>query len=378
MLNSDTSPRSTRPRVFVGEYLCGGGMLDTPLDAIPPSLLREGTAMWRAIVDDVAQWAIVQTPVDPRLSLPESSLQPSDQTAVQTVVMQPCAEPWVGWIDAARDCEFALVVIPESDDLSTKGISLMRAAGIHVLAPTGGAIGLTVDKWSTAKWLHQHDIAHPDTWSLEPHRRGTAGRHYVHSRPHAAGLLDTPVPGSDVPGFLVKPRDGCGAMGIRWFNELDAALASMGQHEITQQYFHGRSASVSVVANGENGRVCMLPAVWQNIEEVPHTASPESHFVYLGGSGPLPSELQLRAQALTSRILQALPGKICGFVGIDMILGNDANHDCVIEVNPRLTTSYIGQRQMTDENLTQRLVTEQDHPPAFTVSPESVHWDLQN
>lgn len=387
MLSSDNTTPSSLPCVFVAEYLCGGGMLDTPVEAIPESLLREGTAMWRALVDDVSGWANVRTPVDPRLTLPPStsSFPTSASSAaprVEAVPMQPCAEPWVGWIAAARNCDMALVIIPETDGLLTKGITLLRAAGVTVLAPTGKAIGLTADKWATAKWLHQNDIAHPTTWSLEQRRASQTERHYTCSRPLAAGRIDPVFSDFPASGYLVKPRDGCGAMEIRRYDELEPALASMGTHEITQQFWSGRSASISIIASNDHARVTMLPAVWQHLEAMPHAALRDnmstSHFVYRGGSGPLASELQLRAQALTARVLQALPGKLAGFVGIDLVLGADANHDAVIEINSRLTTSYIGLRQMTDENLTRRLIGSYDHAATITVPPESIHWNLHS
>lgn len=387
MLSCDSPTTTKLPRVFVAEYLCGGGMLDMPVEAIPESLLREGTAMWRALVDDVSGWANVRTPVDPRLALP-SSTRPhltsasSNTASVEAVPMQPCAEPWAGWIAAARQCDMALVIIPETDGLLTKGISLLRAAGVNVLAPNGKSIGLTADKWATAKWLHQNDIAHPTTWSLEQRRGGHTERRYTCSRPLAAGSVDPVFSDFPAAGYLVKPRDGCGAMEIRRYDELEPALASMGEHEITQQYWSGRSASISVIASNEGGRVSMLPAVWQHLDTMPrvapHHRMSTSHFVYQGGSGPLASELQLRAHALTTRVLHALPGKLAGFVGIDLVLGADANHDAVIEINSRLTTSYIGLRQMTDENLTRRLVGNHDHATTINVPAESIHWNLHS
>ncbi len=338
--------------------------------------------MWQALVADVTDWANVRTPIDPRLSPPSSGLAPSASARVEVIPMRPCPEPWAGWIAAARECDMAILIIPETDGLLTKGISLLRAAGINVLAPTGTAIGLTADKWATAKCLHQNNIAHPDTWSLERRRTESADRQYTRSRPLAAGRLDPVFSGFPSSGYLVKPRDGCGAAHIRRYDELEPALASMKPHEITQKYWAGRSASVLVIASAENARVSVLPAVWQNLEVVPHSASHDSastsHFAYQGGSGPLASELQLRAHALTSRVLQALPGKICGFVGIDLILGEDANHDAVIEINSRLTTSYIGLRQMTDENLTRRLFGSHDDAATIKAPAESVHWNLHS
>jgi predicted ATP-grasp superfamily ATP-dependent carboligase len=42
-----------------------------------------------------------------------------------------------------------------------------------------------------------------------------------------------------------------------------------------------------------------------------------------------------------------------GYVGVDLVLGaaEDASGDHAIEINPRLTTSYIGLRRLSRNNL---------------------------
>ena len=42
-----------------------------------------------------------------------------------------------------------------------------------------------------------------------------------------------------------------------------------------------------------------------------------------------------------------------GYLGVDLVLGEaaDGSDDVVIEINPRLTTSYVGLRALARENL---------------------------
>lgn len=372
-----------RLRVFVAEFLCGGGMAGTPLAAIPSTLLSEGEQMWRSIVEDFSKWAMVRTPVDTRLDLRY------EHAGVEKINIRRCVTPWEQWIQAARDCDVSLVIIPESDGLLSQGIAMLRASKIDVLAPVANAIRVASDKWATAKWLHRAGIAHPETWTLEPGGyAGDSDRRYACSRPRATrrGEMGR-IPCADH-GYLVKPRDGCGAMHINHFDELEPALASMGPYEITQQRLVGRPASVIVVGNHRTGRGVMLPAVWQSIDERTRgepssrnslptgELSAASDFAYRGGCGPIAGEMQSRAHALVARTMQMLPGKLSGFIGIDLILGADANQDAVIEINPRLTTSYIGVRRMTDENLTERLFGPATRSPSISVPTESVVWDL--
>ena len=59
-------------------------------------------------------------------------------------------------------------------------------------------------------------------------------------------------------------------------------------------------------------------------------------------------------------------------MGVDLILGNHAEEDCVIEINPRLTTSYLLLRQAAQENLAESIVRwslEHCPPPSFSLAP---------
>ena len=64
------------------------------------------------------------------------------------------------------------------------------------------------------------------------------------------------------------------------------------------------------------------------------------------------TELAERATPIATQALKSIPGAL-GYVGVDLVLGkaSDGSEDVVIEINPRLTTSYVGLRAMTEDNL---------------------------
>jgi predicted ATP-grasp superfamily ATP-dependent carboligase len=66
----------------------------------------------------------------------------------------------------------------------------------------------------------------------------------------------------------------------------------------------------------------------------------------------LAEPLTRRAQRLAVAAVAALPPTV-GYVGVDLVLGeaDDGRDDVVIEVNPRLTTSYVGLRRLVRGNL---------------------------
>ncbi len=68
--------------------------------------------------------------------------------------------------------------------------------------------------------------------------------------------------------------------------------------------------------------------------------------------------LNQRAKRLAAQVLGGLPGAL-GFLGIDLVLGDDpaGSQDVVIEINPRLTTSYVGLRRLAEGNLAAAMLT---------------------
>jgi predicted ATP-grasp superfamily ATP-dependent carboligase len=111
-----------------------------------------------------------------------------------------------------------------------------------------------------------------------------------------------------------------------------------------ERFCPGTPASVSFLC-GLDGLRIALPACRQRLSD-------DGCFRYLGGELPLPAELARRAPAVAERAVSALPGEF-GYLGVDLVLGeaSDGADDVVIEINPRLTTSYIGLRAAVEENL---------------------------
>ena len=110
-------------------------------------------------------------------------------------------------------------------------------------------------------------------------------------------------------------------------------------------------------------RAILLPAVEQRI-------SGDDELRYLGGrfcasaSPPVSTELVRRTLAAV--------GAEAGWIGIDFILAGDpppaagaaptTGHALVVDVNPRLTTSYVLYRAATDRNLSALLIGDSNAP----------------
>jgi predicted ATP-grasp superfamily ATP-dependent carboligase len=158
-----------------------------------------------------------------------------------------------------------------------------------------------------------------------------------------------------LPPWIVKPRFGAGSVGVRVHNSHPHPLsrkAGRGEQEkvredveiegeVIQPLIVGRAASVAFLI-GPKQTIALAPC-WQHLDE---------GFQYLGGSTPIPSDLAVRAVSIARRAIDAVSG-LNGYVGVDVILGDE---DMAIETNPRLTTSYIGLRQLAQDNLAEALL----------------------
>jgi len=225
------------------------------------------------------------------------------------------------------EADWTILVAPEWDDILLQRSRRCLQHGGRLLGPGPETIQLAADKEALAHYLQQHDLPVPSGRSLQ---RGD------------------PLPDSfDFPAVL-KPRFGAGSAGIRWVNDPTDQLAwdaSFDEYRL-ESYCPGVPISVAVLL-GPTGNT-VLPPCYQSLSQ-DHT------FTYLGGQTPISDELVERAERLAHRVAAVLPDGV-GYVGLDMVLGEDAQQDVLIEVNPRLTTSYVGLSALVDGNLAEGML----------------------
>jgi predicted ATP-grasp superfamily ATP-dependent carboligase len=302
--------------IFLYEWATGGGLVEET-GSLPPSLLREGAAMVGALAADLMriEGARVTVLRDPRvlnLALPGCELvDVLDKRSHQGEL-----ERLANAVDAT------ILIAPEFDRILLDTSRRVVAAGGLLASPSPEFIAIAADKHRTCELLAAAGIPTPPGVLLESND----------SLPHA---FQYPA--------VLKPVDGAGSQ--------DTYLVS-GPHDTPpayawprrlERYMPGLPASVAVLC-GPGGRV-PLAACKQRISE-------DGRFRYLGGELPLAPGLAERATTLAERALSALPSTV-GYVGVDLVLGLNPNgdEDAVIEVNPRLTTSYVGLRAAAQQNL---------------------------
>ena len=290
------------PSVFVYEHVTAVGLGREP-DSPHHSLWVEGRAMRDAISADFAAVPDVEVLSFPD-DLPEADLLPTFR-------------------ELAKRADWSFVLAPETGGELERLTREVAGVGGRLLGPSADAIALTADKLRLAEWWEVHGVPTPRTVLVN---RGC----------EPAGVSCTTRGFTPAVHQILKPRDGAGSESTflaRTPTEYAAALEQSSGPMIAQEYVAGRPASVAFLV-GPTQTVPLLPTF--------QVLSTDDRFRYEGGQLPIPPELAERAVRLGTEAINCVPG-LFGYVGVDLILGE---HDTAVEINPRLTTSYVGLRAL--------------------------------
>jgi predicted ATP-grasp superfamily ATP-dependent carboligase len=282
--------------------------------------------MLQAVLADFRAWGAVRTitTLDRRL---DHFALPADEVVCVTPGQHASAfASLLGQSDAA------LIIAPETDGVLARLSAIVEEAGIPLLSCSSAAVAIASDKAVCYDLFRQADLPTPLT---RPSSFSTA--------PQVADQVGYPL--------VIKPIDGVGCEGVCLVMEpAELADALTLVHQVTshdaiilQSFVAGVHASASLLAAGEQGLPLSLNG--QAIE----VGRP---FVYRGGEVPLLHPMAARALTVAQSAIRLIPG-LRGYVGVDLILTHD--EALLIEINPRLTTSYVGLRQVIDLNLAQAI-----------------------
>jgi len=317
-------------KLFLYEHITSGALIDEPL---PSSLAREGNDMLTAIVQDLIQLANIELFIlrDARLE----ALEKMDAVTTNHIyTINNSASFHSHYFDAINNADMVLAIAPETDGVLDKIQQQILDSGTQLLASQTKATQISSDKYLCHQKLSAFGISSPTTvkaseWSLNKF--------------------------SSTTGFIIKPQDGAGCIDTFFMRNSSTLEDWLESHPdelnnaIVQPYIEGSAISLSLLVDHNDTRVLAINQ--QNIE------LNNDKLVFLGSivNGVTETDLSFsQATKIAQNIHQAIAG-LWGFVGIDLILHQDKIF--VIDINPRLTTSYIGLRQSLNHNPAELLFT---------------------
>lgn len=332
-------------RLLIYEWVTGGGLVGHQ-GPLPESLLREGLAMVQAAAADAAGVEGVAPALLRDLRLPSLSAEGGEIVEVASRSEHDAAIQ-----ELASEADAVLVIAPETDGVLLKTVQRMEASGARLLSPGAELVAVAGDKQRTGDALQAAGVPAPTARRLEPDQRLPS---------------DFPYPA------VLKPLDGAGSQDTHVVAHAGEQIPAYAWPRRLERFLPGTPASVAVL--GVVGVVgddpIALPPCRQRI-------SIDGRLSYQGGSTPLAPRLAERASQLAIDAAHALPAFV-GLVGIDLVLGDDPDGslDAVIEVNPRLTTSYVGLRRIVHGGLIgPMLAAAAGKRPTLEIDSKSIAWD---
>lgn len=320
-------------RVFLSEYLTCGALSGSK-EAIE-SLAVEGAAMLRALAQDAA--AIPDCQVDVTW---DQALPPFGVANVIVHSVRSAAEELAVFQQLARNADATLVIAPEFDGILESRCRLVRKVGGQLVGSTTEAIDLCSDKLALAAHLERTGVPTIPTELCD----------FIE-------LARRFADGNDLK-FVVKPRFGAGSVDtffIRSAWDVEAAreafvVGGTSTDPIVQPFVAGETLSVAAIV--ESNAIEFFPICRQHIE-----LSDRLH--YVGGCVPVRTRCDEKVYDVTRRAMAAVPD-LRGYIGVDLLLPSRQaaeQEPLVVEINPRLTSSYHGYRLLSNVNLAERMLS---------------------
>lgn len=328
-------------RIFVFEYVTGGGMIR---GTVPPSLIEEGDMMLGALINDLAELPSIEL-----TTLRDARLDEPDWFAEVHYVHDE-DEFWHAWQTLLDDADAVWPVAPETGGWLERLSRDVTAAGKILLNSRPEAVRVAASKYLTAQCLAGHGLPVVPTWRLADHRLQAARC------------------------WVVKPDDGVGCLGARICrseDELAAVTDASGDcgAYVIQPFIEGQPASLCLLCREGDARLLSC-----NLQRI---AVFNDEFHLLGCIVNGLADDRSRYARMAREIAAALPD-LWGLVGVDFIASEPG--PLLLEINPRLTTSYAGLKSSLGENpaaLVLDLIETDVLMPARQISPAPIDVSLE-
>lgn len=326
-------------RIFIFEFVSGGGFNKVN---IPISLFCEGYGMLRSIIMDFKSLNFeIRTMLDYRI-FHLAQFLPVDEVS-NTRNMDNFLKKFKTYV---RECKYIFIIAPESSNILYKLTEIAKKANRILLSTNLKGISLGMSKLNTYYFFKENKATTPKTY-LIPKRKKLLDNEFILQK---FNRLKKPV--------VIKPEDGVGAESIYYFEsqyQLKRFFLKFphkveyGRKYIIQEFIEGKDLSMSLIGrpytrDSQFKGPLLLSINSQNID------IKNSNFKskYYGGTTPIENYMDVKNNL--NAILEKINfSDVTGYFGIDFIRSSDAKL-YFIEINPRLTTSYIGLRNVINHN----------------------------
>lgn len=320
-------------KVAIIEYLSGGGFSDRNL---PSSILSEGYGILNSALRDFKEAGHqTYTLLDSRIAMFKPPLR-----ADKIHLVNSKEEFKIKIVNLLKNVEISLIIAPEAEGILADLLYLSEGLNVESLNCKIDSINIVCNKFKLYERLKENGLPVPKT------RKVVIDEGFEKIQRSVENMV-FPI--------IVKPTEGVGCHGlsvVRRFSQLPIAISKVKEEAKTntcliQEFVKGVHASISLFSNGREAVPLTL-----NLQMMALNA-PDKTSSYLGGIVPFDHELKDRAFHMAKRAVELFNG-LRGYIGVDLILSEDGPF--LIEINPRLTVSYIGLRLVSNLNLAKAMI----------------------
>jgi tyramine---L-glutamate ligase len=289
-------------KVLVFEYITGGGLNKSDL---PGSLAREGLMMLQSLLADLSR----ADAIEPIIMLDYRMIGRIKPKSGNVHIIRPEQDCHQEFIRLIQTCDAVWPVAPETDAILQTLCEEVERLGEILLTSPASAVVIAGNKWLTYECLRRNSIATVATQRLSDFC-------FTHRE------------------WIVKPVDGVGCADCYLINDqkdFGKVTALLDKTKfIVQPHIQGEKISLSCLfKQGLGWLVCTNRQHFDLINR-------QYHLTEITVSS---TDDTAKYQGLVNDVAKAMPD-LWGYVGIDLI--ETAEQTLVLEINPRLTTSYVG------------------------------------
>jgi len=298
--------------------------------------MSEGYAMLRSLITDFKKEGHkVTTLIDSRLAKFNPPLE-ADKTI-------PVSSPTS--LKKALKKSFKLTdavyfVAPEANQTLQGLVEDAENSDITCLNCRVDSIETAANKMATYEKLKKTGLVFPETMMINVNES-------IEQMRRTMGKFEFPM--------VFKPLRGISCQGLSVVsneNQVKMALnkikkVSPDKFFLVQRPILGVAASVSLISTGKEALPITLNQQLLTLEP------PNSSSSYSGGIVPLHHSLERTAMETARKAVESVKGLV-GYVGVDMVLTRRVPF--IMEINPRLTTSYVGLTKVVGFNPAQAII----------------------
>jgi len=309
--------------ILIYEHASAGGFAE---GAVSPGILAEGFAMLSTFVADLksaghhvttvisAELVGLNPPLHADCMLPVFSFQEAQQIILK----------------ASAVADAAFIIAPETSGTLKSMVEFLEQNGVVTINCSSKSIEAVSDKGVLFEVLRCKGLLAPKTVTVGV--TDSIGK-------VVKNCFSFPV--------VFKPLDGVGCSGLSLVEDESQIVEAVAKLDselactkfIIQEFIEGQAVSVSVLCSEFDALPLSL-----NRQEI-YLSCPTETSCYVGGTVPLDHKLREKAFEVAKAVVSCFSG-LRGYVGVDLILTR--SDVFVVDVNPRLTTSFVGLSRVAD------------------------------